>query len=167
MALYTDSILDKLILALNTSGPTKLRNKYFVGDPVIVNHKSLPMCFVSRDSTAVAIGTNTQDRHEMVVVLNLVYSGAADLNQKSFTQAGALALYELVEGRDTTYDINTDTILGVLRANQVLDGPNNLYIDVEGNNTSVEYVLSPPERRGIFSVEAIIRTTLRNYQVRP
>ncbi len=102
----------------------------------------------------------------MPIVLNVVYNGARDLNQKSFAQAGALALYELCEGRDATYDLRSDTIAGVLRDNQVLDGNNRLYIDIEGDGLTIEYALSPPERRQIWSVEAIIRTTLKHLEVR-
>lgn len=167
MALYTDPVLSTLITALNADGPVKLRNKYFVGDPVIVNAASLPMCFVSRDTTTISIDTNMSDAHVMPIVLNVVYAGAAELNQKSFSTAGSLALYELCEGRGTDYGLRADSIAAVLRSHQVLDGNNKLYIDIEGADTTIEYILSPPARRGIFSVEAIIRTQLKQLQLRP
>jgi hypothetical protein len=166
MASYSDPVLDKLIAALNATGPTKLKNSYFVGDPVIVPLSNLPMCFISRDTTSISIDTNVEDLHTMPIVLNIVYAGAKDLNQKAFTQAGAMGLYELCEGRTADYQLRADTVAGVLRANEVLDNDNKLYIDI-GTSTTIDYVLSPPSRRGIFSVEAIVRTTLKQYQVRP
>lgn len=162
---YAEPVLAKLIDKLNATGPAKLKNKYFVGDPVLVATSYLPMCFISKDTTTVSIDTNIEDRHTMPIVLNIVYSGVADLNE-SFAQAGAQGIYELCEGRDSQYRLRPDTIAGVLRANQVLDSDNKLYIDI-GENTSIDYVLSPPARRGIFSVEAIVRTTLINLQIRP
>ena len=102
----------------------------------------------------------------MPIVLNLVYDGTKDLNQRAFSQAGAEAIYELCEGRDTSYTLRADTIAGVLRKYQVLDSNNKLYIDV-GTDLTIDYVLSPPSRRGIFTVEAIIRATLIQFQVRP
>lgn len=164
--MYQDPVLNKLIAKLNAQGPAKLTNKYFVGDPVVVPTSEFPICFISRNTTSVFIDTNIEDRHEMPIVLNLVYSGAADLNQKAFAQAGALGLYELCEGRDADYTIRVDSIAGVLRDSQVLDGPNKLYIDI-GTSLTIDYLLSPPSRRGVFSVEAVIRTTLKNYQIRP
>lgn len=163
---YTDPVLDTLIKKLNSDGPAKLKNKYFIGDPVIVPAGSLPMCFISRDRTNISIDTNVEDLYTMPIVLNLVYSGAADLNQRSFTQAGALALYELCEGRDSDFELKPDSLAGVLRKYEVLDGNHKLYIDI-GNDTQIDYVLSPPQRRGIFTVEAIIRTTLKQQLLRP
>jgi hypothetical protein len=56
--------------------------------------------------------------------------------------------------------------MGVLRTTQALDGDNNLFIDIEDTDTRIEYVLSPPERRQIWSVEAIIRTTIKHLETR-
>ncbi len=167
MALYADPVLETLITRLNASGPVKLRNKYYVGDPVVLPLGNFPMCFISRDTTEISVFDSSMDEHSMPIVLNLVYNGAADLNQKAFAQAGALGLYELCEARDESYNLRSDSIAGVLRSQeQVLDAAKNLYIDIEGSNTTIEYVLSPPTRRGVFSVEAIIRTTIKHVEVR-
>lgn len=167
MAQYTDPVLDALIAALNTSGPVKLRNKYYQGDPVIIpSSMQYPLCFISRDTTRIDISTNVEDMHAMPIVLNVVYDGARELNQRSFAQAGALALYDLCEGRDATYDLKADSIAGVLRDSQVLDGTNRLWVDIEGDGLTIEYALSPPERRQVWSVEAIIRTTIKHLEVR-
>jgi hypothetical protein len=167
MALYSDPILDALITLLNASGPAKLRNHYYQGDPVVIpTSMQFPLCFISRDTTSIEIRTNHEDMHSMPIVLNVVYNGAADLNQKAFAQAGALGLYEICEGRDSSYNLEADSIAGVLRNSQVLSGAHNLFIDIEDSATTIEYALSPPERRQIWSVEAIIRTTIKHLEMR-
>jgi hypothetical protein len=167
MALYSDPVLDVLIARLDATGPVKLRGKYYQGDPVLIPTSiQYPVCFVSRDTTRIEIRTTTEDMHTMPIVLNVVYNGAKELNTKACAQAGALALYDICEGRDNTYSLKSDTIAGVLRNTQVLDGDHNLFIDIEGSETTIEYALSPPERRQIWSVEAIIRTTIKHLEVR-
>lgn len=165
MSKYSDPVIDALIAVLNASGPAKLRGKYYQGDPVFIpTSMQYPMCFISRDTTRISIADTVNDMSTMPLVLNVVVNGARDLNQNSMAQAGALDLYELCEGRDDTYTLRTDTIAGVLRNNLSLG--NNLFIDVEETDTTIEYALSPPERRQIWSVEAIIRTTIKHLEVR-
>lgn len=167
MALYSDPVLDVLIAKLDATGPVKLRGKYYQGDPVLIpSSMQYPVCFVSRDTTRIEIRTTIEDMHTMPIVLNVVYDGSKELNTKAFAQAGALALYDICEGRDATYTLKSDTIAGVLRSSNVLDGASNLFIDIEGSETTIEYALSPPERRQIWSVEAVIKTTIQHLEVR-
>lgn len=165
MSKYSDPVLAKLIAVLDADGPVALRGKYYQGDPVLIpTSLQYPMCFVSRDTTNVSAADTLQDMHTMPIVLNVVFNGARELNQAAFSQAGAMGLYELCEGRGADYSVRTDTILGVLRNHLALD--TNLFIDIEDNDTTIDYALSPPERRQIWSVEAVIRTTIKHLEVR-
>jgi hypothetical protein len=167
MAKYEDPVLKAVIDLLNATGPQRLKNRYFQGDPVIIpTAYQYPLCFVSRDTTTMSIDSTNYDMEEMPIVLNVVVNGARELNQTNFAQAGALDLYDLVEGRTDTYDLRADTIAGVLRGQQVIDGNNRLFLDVTGSNLAIEYALSSPERRQIWSVEAVIRTTVKHLGLR-
>jgi hypothetical protein len=165
MSLYVDPAIDALIAVLNTDGPVELRNKYFQGDPLLLPNSAMPICFISKDETTILTDSTLEDRHNMVVVLNVVYNFSKDLNQKSFVQAGTVGLYKLCEGRDENMDLLPTSIASVLRKYQVLDSAKKLYIDV-GSNQNIDYVLSPPSRRGMYTVEAIMRITLRHHQER-
>jgi hypothetical protein len=124
-----------------------------------------PICFISKDSTGISPHTTAEDRHDMSVVLNIVGDFAKDLNQKSFVQSGTADLYRLCEGRDANLDLLPDTVAAVLRKHQVLDAAKKVYIDV-GNNQSIEYGVSTPARRGLFTVEAVMRVTIRHHGIR-
>lgn len=164
--MYRDPAIAKLIEKLNAEGPAKLKGKYYIGDPMIVAESLLPICFISKDKTGISNHTNAEDAHNMPIVINVVGKFANDLNNKSFVQAGTSMLYEMCEARNDSYDLLPSSIAYILRKYQVLDSANKLYIDHD-TETDIDYVLSPPSRRGIFSTEAVIRLTLRNNQLNP
>lgn len=165
MTLYRDSIIQAIIDALNESGPDELRTNYYHGDPVIMPQAQLPLCFVTKLSTQVRTHTTAEDSYESQIALNVVSSTTNDLSQGGdVLQAGTVTLYDLVEGREEDDDSKTSSIINVLRSKQVLNA-NKTYIQI-GDSIDIEYVISPNSRRGLWSVEAIVRMVVTHNQVR-
>lgn len=164
--MYEEPTLKALIAKLNADGPAALRNKYVIGDPLVVPESKLPLCFVSKDILTISNDSNTDDKHDIPVVLNVVYKFTKELNQKTNVQAGTSGLYELCEARNADYSLKSGSIAHVLRSNEVLDAANRLYIDADADLV-IEYLISPPSRRGFLSDEAVIRTKLVSNQTRP
>lgn len=164
--MYQEPILQKLIDTLNAEGPAKLKNRYYIGDPLLVPESQLPICFISKDTTTINNDTNADDRHAVAVVINVVCKFTDKLNQRAMVQAGVDTLYELCEAREADYSLRAGSIAYTLRKYQTLDSSNQLYIAAD-SDLVVDYNISPPERRGMFTSEAIIRATLVTNQINP
>lgn len=160
-AKYTDPIVDKLIEKLDASGPVELRKKYFKGDVWIPPQSQLPICSIAKSGLVVTPASNTQDNHEMELVLNVIWKYTRELNSSFNLTSASNALYEVVEGRNADYTLKSDTILAILRDNQRLD--DNLFLAVgRSQRIQVEYGLGIERRgRNIFSVEAVVRVNAR------
>ena len=164
--LYEDPTLKALKDKLNAEGPAALKNRYYIGDPLVVPESQLPICFITRDTTTISTETNFDDRHAMSVVLNVVTKFSRELNQSAFMQAGISGLYQMCEERNADHTLKEGSIAYALRKNETLDQANNVYIDM-GSELTIDYNLSPPSRRGYLSSEAVIRTRLVVDQTTP
>lgn len=164
--IYDEPIITALIDKLNAEGPAKLKNRYYIGDPLIVAESYLPICFITKDTTTIRDEDSATDRHEVAVVINVVCKFTDKLNKRSMMQAGVDTLYELCEARNADHSLKAGSLAYVLRKYETLDSDKQLYLDI-GSNLVVDYNVSPPSRRGIFSTEAIIRTTLVSNRPNP
>lgn len=166
MAEYHDSIIAKLIEKLNDEGPEELRNRYYYGDVLIVPKSELPVCSVAKNATRIRPADNLTDEHLVEIVINVLWDYTEDLGQSTDLVAGSTSLYEVVEGRDENYQLRSGTIAYVLRKYQQLD--TDMWLAVGPNEVvSIDYGMGINRRGpGIFSVEAVVRVTVRVHKVR-
>lgn len=134
---YLDPIIQKYTDLLKANCP-KIK-KYYQGEPYKVAASNLPAVFISKTSTAVGPHSNAEDEHECEFRLTLVTDIRDDLStSEENVVAGIASLYEIMEGRNSSYVLNDDSILDVLRSNINVDTSNNLRTDL-GSITRVEY----------------------------
>ncbi len=165
MARYEDPILIKIIKVLNEHGPVQLKNKYGLGDPIVVNQSQLPMAFISYDTLTVGDYTNAELESRLNVVINVVYDIKRDFMQGLSNVEGHMSLVELLSGRNSDYSLRVNSIMGALRAHQDLD--NKLWIDV-GTLSEVDYGVGLEKRgSGIYTAEGVLRFTVINQQLKP
>lgn len=165
MARYEDPVLVKVREILNTHGPRELKNKYGLGDPIVVNESQLPMAFISFDTQTVRVYTNAEIESKMNVVINVVYNIKRDFGQQLSNIEGHMSLVNLLSGRDSDYSLKVDSIMGALRAHEELDSK--LWIDV-GTLSEVDYGVGLEKRGpGIYTAEGVLRFTVMNQQLTP
>lgn len=162
---YRDPVIAKIIAVLNASGPVKLKNRYFQGDPVVVAKSQLPAVFISKDKTNIGNDTVSEDFSRMPMVLNVVYDLTRDFGQAFDNIDSATAVYEMLEARNPDYSLRSDSIAAVLRHNQQLDA--HLYIDFD-KDLELDYGVSIGKRGdGIFTVEGVCKFEVYGYQLQP
>ena len=165
MSLYRDPILTKLRDVLNESGPKELKNRYYFGDPIMVNVSELPACFISIDQQTIENITNAELETRVYVVLNVVYDHKRDLMQALDNIEGHMSIVNLIGGRNDDYSIRKDSILGCLRAHEDLDAK--LWIDV-GSLSTADYGVGIEKRGpGIYTAEGVLKIQIVNHSVKP
>lgn len=156
---YEDPILAKVRDLLNIYGPNELKNKYYLGDPMLVNKSDLPMAFISYEKHDVIDDASHSIETHSTVIIDIAYDLTKDFNRASKTSGSQMALVEMICGRDENYRLLDDTILAVLRRFQDSQD-DSLVIDL-GNSAQIEYVIG--ERgNSVFTNEALIRFTVRS-----
>lgn len=166
--MYKDPLLHAIADLMNKYGPEKLKGRWSVGDSLAIPKGLLPHAFISYDSKAyfdVAAGEIRENS-------NIVISVAVDMTRELKVPTDRSDAHEMVvdflTGLDAeTLKLRSDCIVGVLRAHQDLDKPNNIYIEV-GSETSVEYGIGLEKRGpGIVTAEGILRFQVTHDQMKP
>lgn len=168
--IYRDPILVKLRDILNTDGPKVLKDRYYFGDPIVVNVSKLPACFISFDRQEVSNADNSHLESRMSIVFNVVYDHKRDINQALDNIESHMSVVDIIEGRydeknANPFAIRKDTLIGALRLHEDLG--NNLWIDV-GTASGAEYGLGIGKRGpGIYTAEGIVRIEVKHHQIKP
>jgi hypothetical protein len=157
--IYEDPIINKVIEVLNANGPSKLESRYINGDVLLPNKSDLPICYIAKDQVLAQPADNMEDEHLQLLVATVILDITDDLNEAYTAVQGVPELYKMVEARDEQYRLLSDTLLYQLRNSQQID--DKMWIGV-GSPVQVNYGMGV-ERRGpgIFSIEAVIRFTVR------
>lgn len=155
---YEDPILSKIRDMLNEHGPRELKDKYYLGDPMVVNRSDLPIAFISYERHDIIDDASRSIETHSVVIVDVAYDLTKDFNRAAKHSGSHTALAKIICGRGKDYALLPDTILAVLRRFQ--DSQDDvLRIDL-GTPTQVEYVVS--ERgNSVFTNEALVRFTVR------
>lgn len=162
---YRDPIITKLIEVLEAEGPKQLKGRYYLGDPLVVPKSVLPAAFITKDTTVIDAETNAEDRSEITYVINVVYDLTRDFGSASKDGGSTNALYEVMEARDEHYNIAPGAICYVLRAHEQLD--DQLWFS-PGTTVEPSYGVGVEKRgAGLYSVEAVVKVTLRHIQLWP
>ena len=155
---YEDPILVKIRDLLNVHGPKELRNKYYLGDPMLVNKSDLPMAFISYEKHDIVDDASHSIETHSTVIVDVAYDLTKDFNRTSKASGSHMALTKIICGRNDQYQLLDDSILAVLRRFQD-DQEDELIIEL-GTSTQVEYIVN--ERgNSIFTNEALVRFTVR------
>lgn len=167
MAIYRDPILEAVNAKLNAEGPVELQNKYFTGDPLIINKSRLPAVFMTRDRTQIKDLDIATDEQTMSVVLDVVQDLTRDFNQ-AFDQLNSnVTLYKWIEGRNSDLTLTSNSILYILRKYQQQKLNQNLWINMS-TPVDADYGVTLNKRgNGMFSVEAVVKFTLTFIQPFP
>ena len=165
MGIYRDPILVKIRDTLNQFGPKQLKDRYYFGDPIVVNQSLLPVCFISYDKQTITDVTMSELESRLPVVLNVVYDMKRDMMQALDNIEGHMSLVDIIVGRNSDYSLKKDSILGALRAHQDLD--TNLWIDV-GSSSEADFGVGPEKRGpGIYTAEGVLRIQVLNHSLNP
>lgn len=156
---YEDPILAKMRDLLNTYGPDELKNKYYLGDPMLVNKSDLPMAFISYEKHDIIDDASHSIETHSTVIIDVAYDLTKDFNRASKTSGSQMALVKMICGRDENYRLLDNTILAVLRRFQDSQD-DSLIIDL-GNSAQIEYVIGE-RSNSVFTNEALIRFTVRS-----
>lgn len=158
MKQYEDPILAKIRDLLNAHGPKELQNKYYLGDPMLVNKSSLPMAFISFERHDIIDDASHSIETHSTVIIDVAYDLTQDFNRTSKTSGSHMALAKMICGRNDQYQLLDDSILAVLRRFQD-DQEDQLIIEL-GTSTQVEYIVN--ERgNSVFTNEAVVRFMVR------
>ena len=162
---YKDPILVKLREVLNDEASPKLKNRYYFGDPIVVDPSKLPAVFMSIDRQTVGMADNSHLESRISIVLNLVWDHKRDMMQALENIEGHMSLVEVINGRGDDFALLPNSIISVLRKHQ--DLAENLWIDVDTLSES-NYGMGIGKRGpGIYTAEATLRITIIHHQIKP
>jgi hypothetical protein len=163
--LYKDPIMQKYIDLITDIMPGMFKGIYF-GDPVRIPASNFPALIIYKNSTAIKAFTNAEDLHQISMTLNIATYVSQEINDDKTIKAGVAMLYDLIEGRDSSYKLKPNSILNILRSNQLVDEPNNLITDL-ANITRIDYGMTFGKReKEAYSVEGMIEFTANFTQLR-
>ena len=131
MAVYKDPIIQKIFnvitAALATAGKSAHIKTYFHGDPLFIPKDDLPALIAVKDITEVGDESNAVDYSKMGIILTYVFDvrdffGEATQN----VQVGDQRLYDIVEGRESTFKLKDYSLVNIIRDNSNLTQNANL-----------------------------------------
>jgi len=166
MEIYQDPIIKKYTDLITAAMPGVFKGIY-QGDPIRVPASSLPALIVSKTATAMAPLTNSEDVHEMSLIVTVIVDLREEVNDDTEIVPGVAKLYDIIEGREqATYALKTDSILDILRSNIVVDAALNLRTDL-GSITRADYGLTVGKRAPeTYAVEGQVEFVATFSQVR-
>lgn len=163
--MYTDPVIKKYTdLIKDNSGVFK---SFYQGDPVRVPASNLPCLIISRDETRISRLANVEDEHAMALILTVITDIRDEIQDEKALVPGLAALYNIIEARDdTTYKLKEDSVLGILRGNQLVDETYNLRTDLD-TITSADYGATVGKRQeNAWALEGQVRFIAHFTQLR-
>jgi hypothetical protein len=144
MSVYVDPIIKKLFDTIDASDGGSIK-RFFYGDPLLVAKSDLPILIASKDNTIIGDESNAEDYHRMNIVLTLVVDIRQSLGDDDNydVHAGWQKLYDIIEGRESTFELKSTSLIDILRSNEDLG--NNAHIDLQ-NPMNVDYGLTLGKR---------------------
>ena len=126
MSLYKDPVIKKYFDLIKSKVDTGLFKEYYQGDPIRVPKSKLPCLVISKSETQIGHLTNSEDEQGMALILTVITDIRDEVNDSEDIVPGISKLYDIIEGRDdTTYKLKTNSILHILRNNQLVDASSN------------------------------------------
>lgn len=162
--IYQDPVLKKYGQLIESS---KLFKSIFYGDPIRIGSSELPALIIAKIDTRVGKFTNSEDAHEMRISFTAVTDVRDTIGEDKEMVRGVNSLYNLMEGRqESTYQLKTDSLLYILRHNEVVDAANNLRTDLS-SVSKIDYGMTIGKRKdAAWSIEGTLEITSSFTQVR-
>lgn len=162
--IYQDPVLKKYGQLIESS---KLFKSIFYGDPIRIGSSELPALIIAKIDTRVGKFTNSEDAHEMRISFTPVTDVRDTIGEDKEMVRGVNSLYNLMEGRqESTYQLKTDSLLYILRHNEVVDAANNLRTDLS-SVSKIDYGMTIGKRKdAAWSIEGTLEITSSFTQVR-
>lgn len=129
--------MKKSIITLKNKFESELRGKlkaFYIGDPWVIPGSSLPCLVINPIKTESNIIDNQRDSHTHFIEVSLIIDARQYFNATPSKMVGTEFLMDTMEGEDSSGNIDTPTILGVIRSN--LDLGSNRMIQ---NISSIDY----------------------------
>ena len=149
--MYNDPVLSKYINLIKDNMPGVFK-WFYQGDPFRIPSTNLPALIISKSNTLIGPLTNAEDTHSIGISITVVTDirndrdGNNGSNDNIDMTPGIATLYNIIEGRDdTTYALKAQSILGILRKNQLVDQAYNLRTDLN-TLTKADYGLTMGKR---------------------
>lgn len=137
--IYSDPVIDAYIRLIKANTPAI--KTFYQGEPIRVPQSNLPCAIISKRETRAGALTNAEDQHAIGMSITIVTDVRKDLSTESSVAnavAGIENLYDILEGREDDYTLKSQSILGILRSNILLDAARNLRTDL-GAETRIDY----------------------------
>ena len=152
---YKDPIITKYTSLILAAIPGVFKST-FQGDPIRLAKSDYPALIISKSRTRVGPHTNSEDEHEIALILTVVVDVRAEINDSKEITPGIAKLYDIIEGRDAQYKLKSGSILNILRTNIAVDASLNLRTDL-GSITTANYGLTIGKRaQDTYGVEGSI-----------
>lgn len=160
---YKDPVLMKYGTLIDAS---KRFKRIFYGDPIRIASSELPAIVLAKVDTMAGKLTNSEDTHEMRISFTVITDVRDSISEDKTMVRGVNELYNLMEGRQSNYQLKTDSLLYILRHNEIVDVANNLRTDLS-SMSKIDYGMTMGKRQeGAWSIEGTLEVTTSFTQVR-
>jgi len=157
--------LTKIKDILRTNIGTGKVKKIFIGDPYMIPTSQLPCVAVVPVLTGVDVADNTRDANIFEIDIVGIENIKSYFGEKLDEMVGVKALINIMEERNSSGTLQSDTVLYQLRDNLQLG--NNWQIN---NIAGIEYSRigeGRPRPEQLITIEASIRITITRFNNRP
>lgn len=164
--IYTDPIIKKYKDLIEANMPGVFKG-FYQGDPFRVPKSMIPALVISKSQTNVGPLTNAEDDHQIGMTITVITDVRDERNDETEVVPGIAQLYDIIEGRETTtYKLKAQSILNILRTNQIVDAAYNLRTDLR-SITRADYGLTVGKRSADgFATEGTVDFICTYSQVR-
>jgi hypothetical protein len=123
----------KIILSDGTKGLIKY---IYIGDPMLIPMSCLPALIINPLKTITTKADSARDKHEHTIAISLVIDAKQYLGATPDKMIGSDFLMTTMGGEDSTGELDTKTILSLIRKNLKL-GTNRIILE----STTVDYTV--------------------------
>lgn len=154
-------IIKKIIDTLDESISPKLKRPFYYGDPAVIPASMLPTIAVELTSSGISNGPTGFDRHIDTITIKVIVDKRVDFNKPAGEVVAHKTLVDFVKGVDSSGNLKSDSVLGVLRKNISLDSEAlDQLADIDFSVIKREDIVTE-EAWITFSVESIVEVENR------
>lgn len=152
--------MQKSIELLKTKLENKLKGKissFYIGDPYIIPMSLMPCIMINPLRTETNVADNQRDVHSHFINVALVIDAMQFFDATPTKMVGCSYLMETMEKEDSDGNIDTNSILGILRDNLNLASNRSI-----GNISSIDYTVRKRTDQ-LITLEAIASLEINYY----
>ena len=128
---YFDPIIQKYIDLIKSK--TNVFKAFYQGEPTRIPVSMMPCLCISKQETRAGHISNVEDEHgiamSFIVVVDIRKDLSTTANDNPIVE-GVSQLYDIIEGRESNYELKDTSLLDILRTNQLVDASGNLRTDL-------------------------------------